>query len=77
MGNKVVLHCVAQDSYSIPNKDSFTLQDMNLTLLRSFKNFKRIFLERMDLIGIEMPAPMYKIESQDCLVLLKGLKGSK
>ena len=73
-GNEVVLHCVGQDKYKVHDIQSFTIQDMTLTYLKSFENFHRVFIERMDLINIEVPLPVYNVQEEHITSLLNELK---
>ena len=50
-----------------------TEQEMNLVMLSSFNNFKRIFLDRMDIIGISVLPPVYQIAPEELSVLVNEL----
>ena len=71
---KVVLHCVAEDSYKVISPDEFTLQDLKLLARKSFENFERVLLERLDLISMDVIEPSFEIYDNSWLPLLEDLK---
>jgi len=58
-GNNVWLHCVCEDSYTVQDFPNATILDMVYMRNKSFENFKRMFKERMDIIGVAYPPPKY------------------
>jgi hypothetical protein len=70
----VYLHCVGEDSYKIANISEFTLEDIKLILCQSFDNFRNVFCKRLDIIGLEVPAPVFKIDDELLAPLLNEIK---
>lgn len=59
--NKIGIHCLAQESFGFNNCKDVREDDL-LTLMKiSIYNFKGVFLERLDHLGIEVAPPYYPI----------------
>ena len=70
----IYLHCVAEDSYKINDFQDFSMFDLKLLLSKSFENFKVVFLERLDIIGVQVSAPTFQINDSMLQPLLQELK---
>jgi hypothetical protein len=73
-GTDISLHCSGKDSYTIHDIPGFTIQDLALTIHQSFENFTRVFLDRLDLIDLEVANAVYPIGEEDLVFLLNELK---
>gem|GEM_PF-5958076 len=72
--NDVYLHCVGEDSYKINSISELTLEDIKLILYKSFDNFRNVFCERLDIIDLEVPAPVFKIDNELLQPLLNEIR---
>ena len=68
-GEQTILNCIGQDSYAIDNLGEISLLLLLLVRDNSFENFKRVFRERMDIIGFDYPEPLFP----DAAVQIQGV----